>query len=215
MTIYSPEPDPIDPNTPYIILGLGNPGDEYAQHRHNIGAQCVNLLAKRIGVKLDTVWNGARVAQGTLASKTVVLARTRTFMNQSGEPAAALLARTKAPVDHLIVLYDELDLPLGVLRLRPRGSAAGHNGLQSIIDHVGSQDFPRLRIGIDHPYGPVERAERSRDEYERDVVRWVLSPFPPAEQEKAQQARERAVDAVVSLLEDGIDAAMNRYNQRG
>ena len=201
-------------NFPHIILGLGNPGDEYAQHRHNIGAQCVNLLAKRYGLTLSKTWGNARVAEGRVAERPVVLARSRTFMNQSGLAAAVLLRRTGAPLDRLMVVCDDLDLPLGSTRLRPRGSPGGHNGLASIVEHLGSDEFPRIRIGIGHPYSEEERAARSREQYERDVVRWVLSPFTPDEAPLAQKARERAAEALLCWLQEGIGAAMNRYNQR-
>ena len=201
-------------DTPHIILGLGNPGPEYAQHRHNIGAQCVNLLAKRCGLALSKTRGNARVAEGRVAQRPVVLARSRTFMNQSGLAAAALLRRTGAPLDHLMVVCDDLDLPLGSIRLRPRGSPGGHNGLASITQHLGSHEFPRLRIGIGHPYEEEERVARGREQYERDVVRWVLSPFTPEEDPLAQEARERAAEALLCWLQDGIGAAMNRYNQR-
>lgn len=197
---------------PFIILGLGNPSEQYSGNRHNIGAQTVNLLAKRLHLRLGETLGPARVARGRLEDHPVVLARTRTFMNESGIPAAALLRRTGSPVDRLIVVYDELDLPLGTIRLRAKGSSGGHNGIASVIREVGSQDFPRLRIGIGRPYGPEERSRRPRAQYEEDVVRWVLSDFTTYEEATAQQARERAADCLECLLREGIQAAMNRYN---
>lgn len=197
------------------MLGLGNPGDQYAAHRHNIGAQCVNAIAKRLQAQLKDTWGPSRAAQVTLAGLPVVLARSRTFMNHSGEAATALLRRVRAKPDHLLVLYDELDLPLGTIRIRARGSSGGHNGMRSIVEHVGSQDFPRIRIGIGRPYPHSERSDRSREEVERDVLRWVLSPFGQDEAAAIQQARARVADAVESIVTEGVEAAMNRFNQTG
>lgn len=203
----------MNPPSPYIVLGLGNPGDQYATHRHNIGAQCVNLIAKRVSVQLRETWGPSRAAEASLAGLPVVLARTRTFMNHSGEAATALLHRVRAKPDHLLVLYDELDLPLGTIRIRARGSTGGHNGMRSIVEHAGSQDFPRIRIGIGRPYPHNERSERSREEVERDVLRWVLSPFTEAETATIQEVRSRVADAVECIVTEGVEAAMNRFNQ--
>ena len=201
-----------DSTAPYIVLGLGNPGEERARNRHNIGAQCVNVLAKRLGVKLDETWGPARIAKATLSDKPVVLARSRTYMNHSGEAAAVLLRRTDAPLSHLIVLHDELDLPLGRLRLRPRGSTAGHNGARSLVQHINSQDFPRIRLGIGRPYEHTDRPDLSREQIEEDVIRWVLANFTPEEERAAQELRERAADCVACLLTEGVAAAMNKFN---
>ena len=203
----------MNPPSPYVVLGLGNPGDQYAAHRHNVGAQCVNVVAKRLQTQLKDTWGPSRIAQVTLAGLPVILARSRTFMNHSGEAAAALLRRARAKPDRLLVLYDELDLPLGTIRVRERGSTGGHNGMRSIVEHIGTQDFPRIRIGIGRPYPHNERDGRSREEIERDVLRWVLSPFAEDAQAAVQQVRARVADAVECIVTDGVEAAMNRFNQ--
>ncbi|MEK7213996.1 MAG: aminoacyl-tRNA hydrolase [Chloroflexota bacterium] len=205
----------LTPPSPYIVLGLGNPGDQYAAHRHNVGAQCVNLIAKRVNAQLKETWGPSRAAAVSVGGLPVVLARTRTFMNHSGEAAAALLHRVRAKPDHLLVLYDELDLPLGTIRIRARGSTGGHNGMRSIVEHTGSQDFPRIRIGIGRPYPHSERSARGREEVERDVLRWVLSPFSEAETPAIQEVRARVADAVECIVTEGVEAAMNRFNQTG
>ena len=126
--------------------------------------------------------------------------------------AAVLLRRTDAPPSHLIVLHDELDLPLGRLRLRPRGSTAGHNGARSLVQHINSQDFPRIRLGIGRPYEHTDRPGLSREQIEEDVIRWVLANFTVEEERAAQELRERAADCVACLLTEGVAAAMNKFN---
>ena len=207
-----PDPQAADALSPFVILGLGNPGEQYAKNRHNIGGQCVALFARQHGLRLDNTWRLTRAAQGTVAGRPVVLARSRTFMNESGLAASALLRRTKAPADHLIVLCDDLDLPLGTTRLRERGSTGGHKGLNSVAQHLGTQEFPRLRIGIGRPDRPIESTSRSRQAYEEEVMRWVLSEFTHEEEETAQTIRERAGEALLCIMTDGITVAMNRYN---
>lgn len=197
---------------PHIFLGLGNPGDEYASHRHNIGAQVIALLARRLGVRLTETWGQARAVRTTWEGRPVVLARTRTYMNLSGQAAVSLLRRTGAPPQRLMVICDDMDLPLGVLRLRARGSSGGQNGLKSIIAHLKTEDFPRLRLGIGRPYPPEERMLRSREQFERDNIRWLLSPFTNADEQVVGPLRERAVEALHCYLTEGIERAMNRYN---
>lgn len=199
-------------SSPHIILGLGNPGPAYAGNRHNAGAQCVALLARRHRFRFEHTWGAARAAQGEIAGTPVVLARSRAYMNESGLAAAALVRRTGISLDRLLVVYDEMDLPLGTLRLRPQGSAGGHNGLTSVIHHLGSQDFPRLRIGVGHPFGPEERDRVGRSALEATVVRWLLSDFTSDELPAVQEALERAVAALECWLTDGVDVAMNRHN---
>ena len=136
----------------FLIVGLGNPGETYARHRHNVGFQCVKYLADRHGMRFLDKQHKARVASGTLAGQRVVLAKPFTFMNDSGQSVAALVRWHKIdPSRELLVIYDELDLPFGTLRMRPGGSAGGHNGMKSIIQQLGTQDFARLRVGIGRP----------------------------------------------------------------
>lgn len=207
-----PQPAPPFPTTPYVILGLGNPGEKYAKSRHNVGAQAVALLARRCHIPIEKVWGEARIGEGTIEGLPVVLARTRTFMNLSGNPARGLLRRTGSPPSQLLVLCDDLDLDLGKLRMRAKGSSGGHNGLRSVIAGLGTDEFPRLRLGIGRPYGWEERARRDRDLFEEDMLRWVLGNFSPDEEKIAQEMRERAADAVVAFLTEGALAAMNRFN---
>ncbi|HHS97081.1 MAG TPA: aminoacyl-tRNA hydrolase [Chloroflexi bacterium] len=183
----------------YLIAGLGNPGTRYARNRHNVGFRCLRRLAKAH----DLEFRGrkrARIARGTIAGRPVLLARPRTFMNESGRAIAPLVRFHKVPLDHLLVIYDDMDLPLGTLRIRPKGGSGGHRGMQSIIDALGSRDFPRLRIGIGRPPEGVDPAD------------YVLQDFSPEEEAVVEEVLERAVAAVETWLAEGIDEAMSRFN---
>ena len=190
---------PADPPE-LIVVGLGNPGPEYARTRHNVGFRCVALLASRYGVTLSRRHRSAAVGEGEIEGRRIVLARPRTFVNRSGAAVSYLLTRYAASPHGLLVVYDEMELPLGRVRLRPRGSAGGHNGLKSIVSAVGSQEVPRLRVGIGRPPQGM------------DPVDYVLGE-PSGEEESAlSDAVELSVEVVRAVLVDGIDAAMNRYN---
>ena len=183
-----------------IVVGLGNPGPEYARTRHNVGFRCVDLLAAGCGVKLSRRHRSAAVGEGDIEGRRVVLAKPRTFVNRSGEAVSYLLTRYAAPPRSLLVVYDEMELPLGRVRLRPSGGAGGHNGLKSVLGAVGSGEIPRLRVGIGRPPPGV------------DPVDYVLGE-PSGEEESALSASvELSVEVVRAVLTDGIDAAMNRYN---
>jgi len=182
------------------IVGLGNPGSEYAATRHNVGFEVVDELARRWRVTLKKWKSIADIA--LVQDRGVLLVEPRTYMNDSGRAVSAVMAFYKIlPADVLIVV-DEAQLPLGKLRLRPSGSAGGHNGLKSVIEHVG-KDVPRLRIG-------VERGDKAWDLSDR-----VLSRFPRSEREVVDRAVTRAADAADTFVADGIHLAMNRFNASG
>ena len=182
-----------------IIVGLGNPGPRYRDTRHNVGFGCIDLLAERWGVAVKDRRRTTVLGQGYHDGMPVVLAKPRTFMNLSGESVAYLLARFGGRPADLVIVYDEMALPLGRIRLRARGSDAGHNGIKDIIRNVRTVDFPRLRIGIGGPgtSGSVEH---------------VLGRFSDEEKPAVDAAIARAADAVECLLAEGINIAMNRYN---
>jgi len=186
-----------------LVVGLGNPGKEYANTRHNTGALCVQLLAKQMGVTLERKSRLATLAEGDLAGERAALAVPRTFVNDSGGAVSGLLQRYGVKPKDLILVYDDLDLPLGTIRVRPSGSSAGHNGVKSVIAALGTEQFPRIRIGIDRP------AQGGADQ-----IAHVLSGFTRAEQAQLNKALERAAEAVVCVLSEGVDVAMNRYNRR-
>ena len=183
-----------------LIVGLGNPGERYADSRHNVGFMCVDAVAALAGIRLSDRRAAAVIGRGSIEGEEVVLAKPRTFMNNSGEALSYLT--TRFPVSHsdLLIIYDDMDLPLGKIRLRPSGSGAGQMGMESIIAALRSQDIPRLRIGIGHP------AE------DMDEIRHVLGGFTSEEEPLITEALTTARDAVMDVLAHGLDWAMNRYN---
>ncbi len=184
-----------------LVVGLGNPGKEYAHTRHNVGAEAVGLLAERAGEKFKAGRNKALVADARISGRRVVLAFPTTYMNESGQAVAALMRRHKlADPAHLIVVHDELDLPPGVVRVKVGGGLAGNNGLRSITQHLKTQDYTRVRIGIGKP----PSKERGADH--------VLSRLPKAERELLDVAIVCAADAVEVLLAEGADVAMRQFN---
>jgi peptidyl-tRNA hydrolase, PTH1 family len=183
------------------IVGLGNPGRRYRGTRHNIGRDVVERVAAKLGVRLtDDGW--ARTARAQFGRAPVLLAAPETYMNVSGQAVADLARRRRVRPESLLVIYDDLDLPLGRLRLRPGNGAGGHNGVRSIIEHLGTKAFPRLRVGIGRPPGGVEPET------------FVLERFSPEERAVIDDAVERAANAALAVVSDGLEAAMNRVNVR-
>jgi PTH1 family peptidyl-tRNA hydrolase len=190
-----------------LVVGLGNPGQAYAAHRHNVGFWCVKRLARNWGIRFKSSrW--ARVGEGQVDGQPLVLAKPRTFMNRSGDAVASLLQRYNLSPQQMLVICDDLELPPGSIRLRPRGSDGGHNGLRDIIYAIDSEDFPRLRIGIGRPRtGSGEPVT-----HPLIVARYVLGEPEPEEQEALEAAVEQAAEAVACILREGLAVAMNRYN---
>lgn len=185
-----------------LIVGLGNPGQRYARHRHNVGFQILDLLAARHRLHFDRVQHQAQLASGTIAGQKVLLAKPQTFMNESGRSVAPLVRFYKLPLDEVLVVYDDLDLEQGTLRLRPEGSAGGQNGMKSIIAALGSQGFPRLRVGIGRPPGQM------------DAAAYVLQEFSAAEEQEMAIVRQEAADAIEGWLREGLIPTMNRFNSK-
>ncbi len=192
----------------YVVAGLGNPGVSYAGHRHNVGAWCINRLAKRHHVDLRAS-KTATSGTATIGGVPVLLLRPRTWVNTSGDVIGPLLRRLKMPLGRLIVVYDELDLPEGSIRIRQRGSDGGHNGLKSIIAATGSGDFGRVRIGIGRP---LVNGEPSWDP--KVVARHVLASPARDSRRVLDEAVERACEAVEAIVTEGYERAMNRFNTR-
>ncbi len=191
-----------------LIVGLGNPGRGYANNRHNLGFMCINHLARRQGIRFDKKQGKARVGSGGVAGSKVVVARPQTYMNQSGQAVSRLVRKFNISLDNLLVIHDDLDLPLGKIRIRQGGGSAGHRGVESITAELGSQDFPRIRVGIGRPTA----VEGSTEIAETDIVAYVLSDFTLAEKQTITQVIPRASEAILCLLTEGLTAAMNRYN---
>ncbi len=190
------------PAVEYLIVGLGNPGEGYARTRHNIGFRCLAAVARRHHLQFKQKKARARLAQGRIGGRWVMLARPYTYMNRSGSAVAALCRWLRLSPERVLVVYDDLDLPLGRIRLRPSGGAAGHRGMLSIIAALGTEEFPRLRLGIGRP------ADR-----EHDPIDYVLQSFSPAEQAALAETLDRAADAVECFLGEGIEVAMDRFNR--
>jgi PTH1 family peptidyl-tRNA hydrolase len=182
-----------------LIVGLGNPGRKYAHNRHNVGFQCLDRLAQAHGLSFARRRAKASLVLGKIADVGVVLAKPLTFMNLSGQAVRPLVSFYKLSLEDILVIYDDLDLPLGTIRLRPEGGSGGHKGMRSIIEALGSQAFPRLRVGIGRPPG-------------NDAVSYVLSDFTADEQITLESVSEKVVAAVELFLREGIEAAMNAYN---
>jgi PTH1 family peptidyl-tRNA hydrolase len=187
----------------WLVVGLGNPGTEYARTRHNVGAEVVELVARRHGGSLKKGRDRALVGDVRIGGQRIELAVPITFMNESGMAVGPLVRRHQVGLDRLVIVHDELDLPPAVLRVKVGGGLAGHNGLRSIMAHLKSQDFLRVRIGVGKPPGgPTRGADH------------VLRRFSKAERDAMDVTIEEAADAVECIVTDGVDVAMNRYNTR-
>jgi PTH1 family peptidyl-tRNA hydrolase len=186
-----------------VIVGLGNPGREYERTRHNLGFMLIDKLFARAGAKKYRSQSQASVAEVGLAGLRVLLVKPQTFMNLSGDAVRPLLEKYgEARLTNLIVANDEVALPLGMIRIRPRGSSGGQKGLQSIIDRLGSDEFIRVRLGAG-PEHPVA-----------DLSSFVLSPIPRRDQEAVEEMLERAADAIEIIITDGVESAMASFNER-
>ena len=187
-----------------LIVGLGNPGRTYADNRHNLGFMCLKYFGKTQGIRFDRKQSQARTGSGEVAGNQVILARPQTYMNLSGQSVRQLVKKFNIDLDDLIVIHDDLDLPLGKIRIRQGGGSGGHKGIDSIISYLGSRDFIRLRVGIERPAAP------ETDEIE--IVNYVLSDFTPEEKEVIKRVLPSVSDAILCLLTEGLTAAMNQYN---
>lgn len=185
-----------------LIVGLGNPGKKHAANRHNAGFHCLDRLARAHQLVFDKKQDKAELASGQIAGRRVILAKPQTFVNLSGEAVGPVARFYKIEPHDILVIYDDLDLPQGTIRLRPSGSSGGHNGIKSIIEHLGTQDFARIRIGIGRPPGWMEPKS------------YVLQDFDAAERERIEEVYERVVAAVETFISDGIIETMNRFNAR-
>ena len=184
----------------FIIVGLGNPGREFRETRHNIGFMLVNRLAERLGIEFSRMESKSLVTKGDYRGFRLILAKPMTYMNLSGQAVSSLVRFYKVTLENLLVIYDDVDLPLGTLRLRPGGGSGGHKGMQSIIQQLGTPDFPRFRLGIGRPPG------------KRSAASYVLKDFSTDENEFLPVILDQGVDAVLTFVTDGIDIAMNNYN---
>ncbi len=186
---------------PYLLIGLGNPGREYRENRHNVGFMVIDRLCVRLNVPMNRLQSNALVGSARHAGRRLILAKPQTFMNLSGSAAKGLVRFYKVPLENVLVIHDDLDLPFGVLRLRPGGGSGGHKGVASVIESLRSQAFPRLRVGIGRPPGNMDPAD------------YVLQDFPEEAMFDLSALLERAADAALAFVSEGIGAAMNRFNR--
>ncbi len=186
--------------SPILIAGLGNPGREYSESRHNVGFKVLDTLANTFNLSFSRVESNALVQKHTYHDKRLILAKPQTFMNRSGLAVGALARFYKIEAWNVLIVSDDLDLPLGRIRLRPGGGSGGHRGLLSINQHLGTDQFPRLRIGIGRPPGNQDPAD------------YVLHRFHPEEQQELEILLAESRDCILSFLDDGIENAMNQYN---
>ncbi len=186
----------------HVVVGLGNPGERYANTRHNAGVLAIDVLLERAGGRLKSHKSGCLVAEASLRGNRVVLARPTSYMNESGRPVRQLLHWYKQPVENLIVVHDEIDIPFGDVRVKAGGGTAGHNGLGSIVNHLGTKDFTRVRVGVGRPPGAKAAAGH------------VLAGFSSSERKELPFLLVSAAGAVEAIVADGIERAMNEFNTR-
>ncbi|MCZ7552873.1 MAG: aminoacyl-tRNA hydrolase [Anaerolineae bacterium UTCFX2] len=185
---------------PVLVAGLGNPGAEYRDTRHNVGFIALDHLAHRLGVRFSRYEHKALVVKTEFENQRMLLVKPQTYMNLSGQSIAALVRYYKVPLEGLLVAYDDIDLPFGMLRLRPGGGSAGHKGMKSIIEKLGTQEFPRLRIGVGRP--------QSR----KGAAGHVLNSFSASEMKILEHTLETCVEAILTYVRDGLEVSMNRFN---
>jgi peptidyl-tRNA hydrolase, PTH1 family len=190
------------PDGRLVVAGLGNPGERYAGTRHNTGAMVIQELLQRTNSKLKSHKSGCLIAEVVVAQHKVTLARTTSFMNESGRPLGQLMRFYKVEPSHLIVVHDEIDIPFGEVRIKLDGGTAGHNGLKSIVNHLGTKDFVRVRLGVGRPRG------------RQDAVSHVLDGFSAAERKELPFLITVGADAVERIIEAGLERAMNQVNTR-
>jgi len=190
-----------------IIVGLGNPGKDYAHNRHNIGFRCLNYFTRLYSIRFDHRQCRARVGIGEIADDELLLVKPGTFVNLSGKAVGCLVSKHSIPLNDLLVICDDLDLPLGKIRLRQSGGSGGHKGMRSIISALGSEDFPRIRVGIGRP--EIEEITSTDEDI---IVNYVLSNFTPGENEVIESAIAAVAEVIDCFLTQGIEVAMSKFN---
>jgi PTH1 family peptidyl-tRNA hydrolase len=188
------------PESTFLIIGLGNPGREYKDNRHNVGFMLIDRIALRLNARGMKLQSKAVVMSGLYEERKIILAKPQTYMNLSGQSVQGLLHFYKIPFENLIVAHDDLDLPFGTIRIRPTGGPGGQRGMASTIERLGTKDFPRLRIGIGRPPGRMDPKD------------YVLQDFPKDEQKLLSDILDRGADAALTFVTDGLNKAMNLFN---
>lgn len=187
-------------NESFLVIGLGNPGREYRETRHNVGFMLLDRLAVKLNARFTRLQSRALVAKAAYAERKIILAKPQTFMNLSGQSVQGLVHFYKLPLNNLLIAHDDLDLPLGTIRIRPDGGSAGQKGMTSILESLGTDDFPRLRVGIGRPPGQMQAPD------------YVLQEFSKSDLTIISETLDRAVEAVLIFAVEGLDEAMNKFN---
>ena len=184
----------------YIIVGLGNPGDKYEKTRHNVGFNVIDLLAKEYSIDVSKIKHKALIGEGRVGTEKVILVKPMTYMNLSGESVADICNYYNIDLENLIVIYDDIDLDVGKIRIRKKGSGGTHNGMRSIVKCLGTTDFPRVRVGVSKP------------EPGRDLANFVLSRFSKDEEVDLKDGFDKAIKAIDCIIREDIDLSMNKFN---
>lgn len=184
----------------YLIVGLGNPEEEYARTRHNMGFDTINKISENSNIKVNKSKFNSLYGTGTIDGKKVILLKPQTYMNLSGNAVRDFMNFYKISPENIIVIYDDLDIEPGIIKIRKKGGAGTHNGMKSVVHEIQTENFPRIRIGIGNP------------KYKNDLLNFILTRIPDDEYEVLQQAQENAAKAVEEIMKNGIDSAMNKYN---
>lgn len=184
----------------YLIVGLGNPEEEYSKTRHNMGFNVVNKLSNKYGIEVNKKKFDGLCGDGIIEGEKVILLKPQTYMNLSGKSIVQVVNFYKTPLENIIVIYDDIDIEQGLIRIRKKGSSGSHNGMKSVIAELGSEEFARVRVGIGKP------------KYEGDMINYVIGAVPEEEQKELEKGVEKAKEAIVEILKSGIDIAMNKFN---
>ncbi len=184
----------------YLIIGLGNPENKYKNTRHNMGFDTINVLSEKYNIDVNKEKFDALVGDGQIEGEKVILVKPQTFMNLSGDSAIQFVNFYKPKLSNIIAIYDDMDIEIGKIKVKTKGSAGSHNGMKSMIERIGSEEFPRVRIGIGKP------------KFENDRINYVIGPIPKEEKEILEKSVKDAAEAVVSIMKIGLDNTMNRFN---
>ena len=184
----------------YLIIGLGNPEEEYAKTRHNMGFDTINKISEKYNIKVNKSKFNSLYGTGTIEEEKVILIKPQTYMNLSGEAVRDFMNFYKVTAEEIIVVYDDLDIEPGIIKIRKKGGAGTHNGMKSVVSEIKTEDFCRIRIGIGNPT------------YKNDLLNFILNKIPDEEYKVLQDAQDSACKAVIEILKNGIDSAMNKYN---
>ena len=184
----------------YLIIGLGNPEEEYARTRHNIGFDTINKISEKHNIKVNKTKFNSLYGTGTIVREKVILVKPQTYMNLSGEAVRDFMNFYKIPVENVLIIYDDLDIEPGIIKIRKKGGPGTHNGMKSVVSEIKTENFPRIRVGIGNP------------EYKNDLLNYILTRIPDEQYKVLQNSTQNAAEAVEEIIKNGIDSAMNKYN---